>query len=426
MSTRILIEGGRIIDPSTGHDVTGNVAIAEKHILAIGDTPPGFAADHIIDARNKIVAPGLVDLAARLREPGNEYKANLSSELAAAAAGGVTSVIVPPDSNPPLDEPGLVNMLRRRAVALNLARVYPLGALTLGLRGEQLAEMVELTDAGCIAFSQAQQPLASNRVLADAFKYAASHGLSVWLRAEDASLAGGGFAHDGETATRLGLTAIPVTAETIALQTLIELAAATGVRLHVERVSSAAGIELIRAAKARALPVTCDVAAHHLHLTDRDIGFFDTHCRVIPPFRDQRDRDAIQRGAADGTIDAICSDHTPVDEDAKLLPFGEAEPGTTALELLLPLALKWAQAQRVPLTTALNRISTKPAAIAGVKGGILAPGSNADVIVFDPKAHWQVSAPTLKSAGKNTPFLGLEIEGRVIHTILAGAIVHSA
>ncbi|GAB4419037.1 MAG: dihydroorotase [Sideroxydans sp.] len=419
----ILIKNGRLIDPKNGIDARQDVFIADRRVAAIGQAPDGFVADKTIDASGLIVMPGLVDVAARLREPGYEYKATLESEMLAAVAGGVTSLACPPDTDPPLDEPGLVEMLKHRARNLNQCRVFPVGALTYGLKGEELTEMAELTEAGCKAFSQADAPLTDTRVLLRAMQYAATFGYRVWLRPQDSFLAKNGVAHDGEVATRLGLPAIPVVAETIALATQLQLARETGATLHVCRVSSAAGVEMVRAAKAEGLDVTCDVSINHVHLTDNDIGFFDTHCRLMPPLRSQRDRAALRAGLLDGTIDAICSNHSPVDDDAKQLPFAEAEAGATGLELLLSLVLKWAEQEQVPLLHALSRITINPAQLLGQKMGHLSVGAHADICIFDPKATWQVEPAALKSQGKNTPFNGYEMQGRVRYTLLDGQIV---
>jgi dihydroorotase len=418
---RIHIRNGRIVDPATGKDAQGDLFIADGKIAEEFARP-----DRVIDAKGLVVAPGFVDLAARLREPGFEYKATLESELDAAAAGGVTRLACPPDTDPPLDEPGLVDMLRRRASALSRARVHPVGALTVKLAGEALTEMGQLTDAGCVAFSQGNRSMPDNQVLWRALQYAATFGYKVWLRAEDGALARGGVAHDGEMATRLGLPGIPSFAETIALGGLIELVRATGARVHLCRLSTASAVELVRRAKAEKLPLTCDVGIHHLHLSDMDLGYFDSHCRLEPPLRSQRDRDALSRGLADGVVDCLVSDHTPVDEDGKHLPFAEAEPGATGLELLLPLALKWGEAQKLPLAATLGRITTEPARILGVEAGRIALGAPADLAIFDPRAAFQVSPQNLKSQGKNTPFLGYELAGRVRYTLLAGSVVYEA
>jgi dihydroorotase len=416
---RLHIKNARVVDPASGKDGTGELFLADGKI-----SKEISKADRVIDAKGLVAAPGFIDLSARLREPGYEYKATLESEMDAALAGGVTSLACPPDTDPPLDEPGLVDMLRRRAKALSRARVYPIGALTVKLAGEALTEMGQLADAGCVAFSQANVPLADTQVLWRALQYAATFGFPVWLRAEDACLAKGGVSHDGEVATRLGLPGIPPFAETIALATILELVRATRARVHVCRLSTAGAVDLIERAKQERLPVSCDVAIHHVHLCDMDLGYFDSHCRLEPPLRSQRDRDALSRGLANGVIDCLCSDHTPVDEDGKHLPFAQAEPGATGLELLLPLTLKWGQAHKLSLAATLGRITAEPARILGVPSGRLAAGAPADIVLFDPSASLHVAAETLKSQGKNTPFLGYELSGRVRYTIVAGNVVY--
>jgi len=420
---KIHIKNGRLVDPRNGIDAQQDLFVAAGRVVAIGDTPAGFGANRIIDAAGKIVCPGLVDLAVRLREPGYEYMATLESEMEAAIAGGITSLACPPDTDPALDEPGLVEMLKFRAKNLNQAHVYPVGALTIGLKGEHLTEMAELRDAGCVAFSQAEAPFADNQVLLHALEYAATFGFPVWLRPQDPALAGHGVAHDGEVATRLGLPAIPVAAEIIALSTILILARETGARIHIARLSSAEGVAMVRDAKKRGLPVSCDIGIHHAHLSEMDIGYFDPNCHLSPPLRSLRDRDALRAGLADGTVDALCSDHTPVDEDVKQVPFSEAEAGATGVELLLPLALKWAAESKLPLSVAIDRITAKPAAILGIDAGHLAVGATADICIFDPGQYWRIEAGALRSQGKNTPFSGIEVAGRVSHTLVNGSIV---
>jgi len=422
--SRIEIKGARVVDPASGRDKPGSIYVADGIIAALDKAPDGFRPDETIDAAGLVACPGLVDLAARLREPGFEYKATLESEMRAAVGGGVTTLACPPDTDPPLDEPGLVEMLTRRASSLNAARVHPVGALTVGLKGERLAEMAELTEAGCVGFSQGLAPLPDARTLLNALRYAASLGYTVWLRPEDASLARGGVAHTGEVATRLGLPSIPTIAETVAIRTLVELMGATGARVHLERVSSAAGVALVAQAKSQGVPLTCDVAIHHLHLCDRDIGEFDSNCRLAPPLREPSDRDALRRGVAQGTIDAICSDHAPVDDDAKQVPFGEAEPGATALELLLPLTLQWGREEGLKLPETLSAVTSRPARILGVPAGTLAIGAAADICLFHPDKPWIVRADALASQGRNTPFQGLELVGRVARTVVGGRTVY--
>ena len=431
---KLLIQNGRLVDPASGLDRIGDVAIAGARVIALGEVSGDFAPERTIDASGLVVVPGLVDLAARLREPGHEHEGMLESELAAAAAGGVTSLVCPPDTDPPLDEPGLVEMLKFRARKLSRCRLFPLGALTRGLAGETLTEMAELTEAGCVGFSQADTAIADTLTLQRALQYAATYGYTVWLRPQDAWL-GQGVAASGAVATRLGLSGIPVAAETIALHTIFELVRATGARVHLCRLSSAAGVELLRAAKGEGLPVTADVSINSLLLTDVDIGFFNAAMRVTPPLRQQRDRDALQAGLADGTIDALVSDHNPVSSDEKTLPFGEAMPGASGLELLLGLALAWGERHKLTLARSLAPITCDPVRVLGSAIGSLASsagrlveGGVADVCVYDPAARWAVRPDALLSQGKHTPFAfeisGFELAGRVQTTVVAGGVAY--
>lgn len=434
---KILIHGGRVIDPASGRDEVADLCIAGGRIVRIGPADPDFDAERRLDASGCIVAPGLVDLAARLREPGHEHEGTLESELAAAAAGGVTSLVCPPDTDPVLDEPGLVEMLKFRARKLSRCRVFPLGALTRGLAGEVLTEMAELTEAGCIGFAQADRPVTDTQVLWRALQYAATFGYTVWLRPLDRWL-GKGVAASGPVATRLGLAGVPVAAETIALATIFELVRATGARVHLCRLSSAAGIALLRAARAEGLPVTADVSINSLHLTDVDIGYFNPDMRLEPPLRSVRDRDALRAALADGTLDALVSDHVPVGTDEKTLPFAEAEPGATGLELLLGLALAWGLdggAQAPGLRRALEVVTRGPVRVLGPalgsladSAGALIEGGIADLCLFDPDARWPVHPHTLRSQGRHTPFSfvhsGFELPGRVRATIVAGSLAY--
>ena len=419
---KIHIKNGRLVDPAGGIDAPKDVFIAAGKIAGVGAAPDGFAANRIVDATGLVVCPSLVDLSARLREPGLEYKATLESEMAAAVAGGITSLACPPDTDPPLDEPGLVEMLKHRARHPNFAHVYPVGALTLGLGGERLTEMAELHEAGCIAFSQALAPVVDTQVLMHALQYAATFDFPVWLQAQDPYLGKEGVAHDGEVATRLGLPGIPTSAETIAIATILQLARDTGVRIHLTRISSAAALEMIIAARLSGIAVTCDVSINHLHLSDADLGYFNPHARLVPPLRGGQDCQALRRGLAEGAINALCSDHTPVDDDAKQLPFGEAEPGATGLELLLPLALKWGSEMQLPLSTTLARVTCDAAQILGIAAGTLAVGAAADICIFETRGSFVVTRESLRSQGKNTPFLGQEFPGRVRYTLLDGHV----
>lgn len=421
---KIHIKNGRVIDPKNNVDGKLDVYIAAGKIVGIGNRPEGFTASQTIDAENLIVCPGLVDLSARLREPGDEYKARLVSELQAAVAGGVTSLACPPDTDPVLDEPGLVEMLKHRAKQQGLAHVYPLGAMTRQLEGKALSEMNELKAAGCVGFSQANIAVTDTQVLWRAMEYAATFGFTLFLHAEEPFLAANGVAHDGEVATRLGLKGIPSAAEALALATILRLAKETGAKVHISRLSTAEGVDMIRAAKKQGLNISCDVSANHLHLTEHDIGYFDANCHLKPPLRTQRDKNALSAGLKDGTIDAICSDHTPVDDDAKMAPFAEAEIGATGLELLLPLTLKWASEQKVSLLNAFKLITQTSAETLGINGGSLTVHGDADLCIFDANEYWKISPDALKSQGKNTPFKGLELAGKVKYTLVHGQIVY--
>jgi dihydroorotase len=432
---RILISNGRIVDPASSRDEVGDLAIASGRIVGIGRVAD-FDADRTIDAHGLVVAPGLVDLAARLREPGHEHEGMLESELQAAAAGGITSLVCPPDTDPPLDEPGLVEMLKFRARKLSRCRLFPLGALTRRLAGEVLTERAELTEAGCVGFSQADVALRDTLVLQRSMQYAATYGYGVWLRPQDAWL-GQGVAAGGAVATRLGLSAVPVAAETIALHTIFELMRITGARVHLCRLSSAAGVELLRTAKAEGLPVSADVSINSLHLSDVDIGYFNADMRLTPPLRQGADREALRGALAEGLIDALVSDHNPIDDDAKTLPFGEAEPGATGLELLLSLALKWGQDSRLGLDKTLARVTCDPVRVLGdalgslsASAGRLVEGGVADICLFDPAVEWRLEPGVLKSQGRHTPFsfanTGTALPGKVRATLVAGTVAYES
>ena len=427
---KLHIKGGHLIDPHNQIDRQSDLFIAAGKVVGIDHAPTNFHANKVIDAHGLIVCPGLIDLCARLREPGDEYKATLESEMCAAMAGGVTSLVCPPDTEPVLDEPGLVEMLKFRAHNLHQAHVYPLGALTLGLKGQALTEMAELAEAGCIGFTQAEVAIADTQVLLLALQYASTYGYTVWLRPQDAWLGCHGIAASGAVATRMGLPSIPSMAETIALHTIFELMRATNARVHLCRLSSREGLDLVAAAKREGLKVSCDASIHHVHLCDIDLGYFDPQMRMLPPLRSQRDRDAIRARLEDGTIDALCSNHTPVDDDEKLLPFAEAAPGATGLELLLPLTLKWATEKKRPLSEALARITAAPAAILGLldskHAGQLCIDSIADVCLFAADYSWPIQPENLRSQGKNSPFLGYTLQGKVKMTLVAGRIAYEA
>ncbi len=422
-SANLSIAHARTICPATGADAVQSVHIANGVIVALGAAPQGFVAKRTIDGTGCVLTTGFIDTSVRLREPGMEYKNAMVSELRAAVAGGVTTVVCPPDTDPVLDEVGLVDMLAHRAQLAGLATVLPLGALTLQLKGSDLSEMAALQAAGCVAFSQGSMPLADTQVLARALNYARNFDAPVWLRPVDARLAGG-VAASGAYATRMGLAGVPVVAESIFLLTVFELLRSNPTAVHLQCVSSARGVDLIRAAKAQGLPVTCDVSAYHLHLCDTDIGHFNPHMRFDPPLRSSRDRSALRAALLDGTIDAVCSDHTPVDADEKLLPFAQATAGASGVELLLALTLQWAQQDAVPLPTALARLTAGASKALRQATPSIAVGAVADLVLFAPD-EWR-TVKHLVSQGQNTPYSGLELPGVIKATLIDGRVAYQA
>ena len=421
----VLIRGGRLIDPANHVDGAHDVYIdGQGFVVGIGQAPADFKAKRTIDARGKIVCPGLVDLRARLREPGLEYKATLESELRAAVAAGITTLCCPPDTRPVIETPAMVQMIQSRAWRLGLAFIHPIGALTVSLKGEQLSDMEALDEAGCVGFTNALEPITDTLVMRRAMEYAASFDLTVFLHAEDPWLKCNGCMHEGEVSARLGLPGIPEAAETVGIARDLALIEQTRVRAHFCGLSTARGVAMIMDAQRRGLPVTADVTAHHLHLTEHDIGDFNTQCHVQPPLRSRSDRDGLRQGLAQGAIAAICSDHQPHEPDAKLAPFSDAAPGVSALETLLPLTLKLIDDNVVSLPEAIALITQRPADILGVEIGRLGVGDTADICVFDPQARWTLTTETMASRGRNSPFLGHELRGRVTHTLVGGQLVY--
>lgn len=422
----IAIRGGRLIDPANGIDATHDVFIADRRIAGIGRAPDGFHPDRELNAFGCIVCPGLIDLCVRLREPGAEHKATIASETYAAARSGITTVVCPPDTDPIIDETSVVELIRHRAEAAGFARVLTLGALTRGLRGEHLAEMAALKEAGCVGVGNATQPIINTLVLRRALEYAATYELTVFLTPADPWLSAHGCIHDGAVATRLGLPGIPVAAETTAVARDLALIEEIGVRAHFCRLSSARAMEMISQAQARGLPVTADVSAHHLHLSEMDIGRFDSCCHVLPPLRELYDKDGLRKGLAEATIAAVCSDHQPHEPDAKQAPFSDTAPGISGLETLLPLGLRLVDDDLLSLPALIERLTAAPARILGLDAGHLGVGATADICIFDPEQTWILEAATMASRGHNSPFLGWELRGRVIYTLLAGRVVYEA
>ncbi len=420
---RIVIRKGRVIDPASGMDAVRDIAIDNGRIEAIGESLTTGDTASVIDADGKIVIPGLVDLCARLREPGDEHKADIHSETLAASRAGITTLCIPPDTDPVIDEPAVIDLINHKSEHAAHCHIVTLGALTEGLAGERLAEMHALYAAGCVGVSNAHYPVDNTMVLRRAYAYAANCGFTVHITPDDHWLSHNGVAHEGTIATRLGLQGIPVSAETTALARVLELVKEAGVRAHIGRLSSAEGVAMIRRAKDRGLAVTADVSAHQLHLTEHDISTFNPNCHVLPPLRSHRDMEALRRGVADGSIDAICSDHQPHNIDAKQAPFASTEPGISALETLLPLTLKLVDDGVLGMSEAIAALSHRPASILELDRGRLEAGAPADLCVIDPGAEWQLDSSQLQSRGRNTPFEGWLFQGRVYHTVLDGAVI---
>lgn len=422
MGTRI--HGGHLIDPANGVDALTDLYLDDEgFVAAIGAAPEGFQVTATIDATGLIVCPGLIDLRARLREPGQEYKATIESETRAAVSAGITTLVCPPDTNPVIDTPAMAQMIQQRAWRFGLSFIHPLGALTRGLEGKQLSDMESLDEAGCVGLTNAHMPIHDTLVLRRAMEYAASFDLTVFLHPEDPWLVGAGCVHEGDIGTRLGLPGIPEAAETVALARDLALIEQTGVRAHFCQLSTARAVAMVAEAKSRGLPVTADATAHHLHLTEHDIGFFNSMCHVIPPLRSLRDRDGLRQALADGTVDIICSDHQPHEPDAKLAPFSASEPGISGLETLLPLVLQLVDEDILQLSSAIAAITARPAEVISVDTGHLAVGANADVCIFDPQSRWILKPEDMVSRGRNSPFVGRELRGQVTHTLVGGQVV---
>ena len=419
---RIHIRGARVIDPANQIDQLGDVWIADGRIAGVIHAPAGFNAEHVIDGAGLVVCPGLVDLRARPREPGHEHKGTIASECAAAVAGGVTTLCCPPDTDPVIDNPAVADLIHHRAGLAGKARVVTLGALTQRLKGMQLSEMHALKQAGCVGVSNALNAISDTQVMRRALEYAASLDLTVFLHSEDPWLSGG-VMHESPVSARLGLTGIPETAETIAVGRDLLLIQQTGARAHFGNLSTARAVQMVARVQYDGLPVSADVTAHHLHLTDMDVGDFNANCHVRPPLRGARDRAGLITGIQRGTLAAICSDHQPHDADAKLAPFAETEPGISAIETLLPLSLRAGEEAGMKLSDLITRVTHGPAKILGIGAGTLHVGVPADVCIFDPKEYWTVNESQLVSQGRNTPFTGWELQGRVRYTLVGGMVV---
>lgn len=422
---RIRISGGRVIDPANKVDAIQDIYVANGKIAALGSAPDGFTTDEEIDAGNQVVCPGLIDVCARLREPGQEHKATIASESRAAASGGITTLCCPPDTSPVIDTPAVTEFIRLRAEAAGKARIVTLAALTQGLNGEQLSEMAALKKSGCVGVSNAMRPLLNPLVQRRALEYAATFDLTVFLYPNDHWLANNGCAHEGRVATRLGLPGIPEAAETAAVAHDLALVEQTGVRAHFCRLTTGRAVQMVARAQYDGAPVTADVATPYLYLSEVDISDFDSQCHLLPPLRTVEDRQRLRDALQTGTLSAICSDHQPHEADAKLGPFPSTEPGISGLDSLLPLGLQLVNEQAIALPDLIHRLTAGPANILGLPYGTLSLGASADICIFDPEMPWQLTTASMQSRGHNTPFLGREFKGRVTHTLLDGNRVYS-
>jgi len=423
----LCLRGGRVIDPRRGFDAEADVLLKDG---AVGRVGPGIAAGvgdgvRIVDVRGKWVVPGLVDLHTHLREPGQEYKEDIATGTRAAAAGGFTAVCAMPNTTPPNDTRAVTELIVRRAREAGTVRVYPVGAITKGLAGESLAEMGELKEAGCVAVSDDGKPVMNAELMRRAMEYARTFGLPIVQHCEDLTLSAGGAMNEGPVATRAGIRAQPTSAESAMVARDLELCALTGARYHVAHVSSADSVRLIREAKRRGLPVSCEVTPHHLTLTDEACAHYDTHAKCNPPLRAAADVEALRAALGDGTIDAVATDHAPHSPVEKEVEFEQAAFGVIGLETAVPLVLELVRAGTLTPATFVERLSAGPAALFGLPGGTLAAGAPADVTVIDPQAAWTCEPAALRSRSRNTPFAGRSLQGKAVLTIVGGAIVYS-
>lgn len=419
----------RLLDPARRLDRPGSVLVAAGRIAAVAPTPmpDGLPPDtRVVDCGGHCLAPGLVDLRAELREPGQEHLETFLTGSRAAAAGGITSLVCLPNTDPVIDEVALVDYVRRRVRETGLVHIYPAAAATRGLRGDHLTEIGLLQESGAVLFTDGVQAIAGSLIMRRLLAYARGFDALIMQHPEDPQLAAGGAMNEGETAARLGLAGIPAVAEIVMVERDLRLLEATGGRLHIGDVSTAASLAAIRKAKAAGLRVTCDTAPPYFALTEVAVGDYRTYAKLSPPLRGQADREAVIAGLRDGTIDAVASDHAPHDSDSKRLPFAQAAFGAVGLELVLPLLLERVHGGDLPLLDALALVSCRPAAILGLPAGRLDPGLPADLVLFDLDRAWRFDAATLHSKAKNTPFDGRPLQGRVLKTIVAGRVVFDA
>lgn len=412
----VLIKNAHIVDPAQGLNKVAHIAIEGQYIAAIENIPETFVPQKTIDAKGQWLFPGLIDLSVQLKEQ------RIAHEAAVAAKSGVSALCCGPEIASVIDTVSVAQAVRQKANRPGAAKVYPIAAMTMALADEQMTPMMKLKDAGCVAVSYGASPIKDTRVLRRCFEYAASVDLLVMIQAEDPWLAHEGCVHEGEISTRLGLPAIPSEAETIEISRCLQLIELTGVRAHFSKLSSAKSIELIAQAKAKGLPVTADVAIHHLWLTDMDVIDFNSVYHVKPPLRSGRDRQLLREALAEGVIDSICSDHCPLGFDRKMLPFQGSAPGIAGIETLLPLGMRLVDEGLLDHSQLIEKLSTDPAKILGLPGGNLSPGQPADLLLYDPNQLFTLTPDTIKSYGHNTPFMHWEFSGAVCMSMVDGTM----
>ena len=409
---QLIIKNGRVIDPANGIDEVKDLYLADGKVVAETNN---FTVDETIDANGKIVMPGAVDLYANLCEPGFTQKATIATETHAARQSGITSLCCPPTTNPIIDTPAVIELIAARAEQANFKNIFTYGALTQKLQGTQLCNLASLKEAGCVAVTNANQPIPDTTLLRHSFDYAATYDLTVVIMAQDSCLSADGVVHEGEVSARTGLSGIPSVAETIEIARCIALAEFTGTKLHFTQISTAQSVELIKQAKTKGLPVTADVSINHLMLSEIDVSEYNTNCFILPPLRSLRDQHALIQGLQEGVIDAICSGHAPHENNVKLVPFNQAEPGISCLEVLLPLSYRLVAQSKLSVSDWVAKLATNPAKIMQLPAGSLTEASG--VVIFDPTAENAFKRESMLSAGKNTPYHDWHIQGAVDRVI---------
>ncbi len=427
MSEPLLIRGGRVIDPSQSIDAVQDVLVVDGVVVEVGQGLASPEGAREIDAEGLVVTPGLIDVHVHLREPGGEHKETIASGARAAAAGGFTAVCAMPNTDPVVDDPAGVGFVLAQGMAAGAARVYPIGAISVGQEGKQLAAIGEMYEAGAVGITDDGNPVMDSGLMRKALEYAQAFDIPVADHPEDLGLSGAGVMNEGLIATKLGLHGKPNASEDVHIVRDLLLAELTGGHIHLQHISTAYGVEAIRQAKARGVHVTAEATPHHLILTDERVEGFDTDAKMNPPLRSLQDREAVRDGLADGTLDVFATDHAPHHYDEKEQAFADAPNGIIGLETALGLGLTYVVGEDlIDLPTLIHRMSTGPAEAFGLPGGTLAPGSPGDITIIDPEEAWTVDRDAFLSKSRNTPFQGWKLEGRAVHTIVGGAVVWQA